>query len=312
MLGQIIGTMVLSANALSKYVPDYFVDTTGLAFSYWLVKFLHPSCKIGAYVHYPFISHEMLANVIEKKQRVNNNARIADSPILSNIKIYYYKTLVFLYSLMGNQVDFAWANSSWTTNHIKAVWPKWGKGGNQIKTLFPPCSVKQFASLPEEKKKNILISFAQFRPEKNHKLQLEVFKAVLDKNPGNDVQFYLVGSCRGPEDDQLLAGLRDYSEQLGLQERVKFFVNLPFGALLEQFAQGSIAIHTMEAEHFGIAIVEMMASGLAVIAHNSAGPKLDIIRERQESPVGFLASSKEEYIKHLDYCVKNLGKPEFK
>jgi len=78
----------------------------------------------------------MLSNITEKRQRYNNNARIADSPLLSNIKIYYYKTLVFLYGLMGNKVDFAWANSSWTTNHIKAVWPKWGKEGCQeIKTL---------------------------------------------------------------------------------------------------------------------------------------------------------------------------------
>ena len=30
-------------------------------------------------------------------------------------------------------------------------------------------------------------------------------------------------------------------------------------------------------EHFGIGIVEMMAAGLLVIAHNSGGPKTDII-----------------------------------
>jgi len=39
---------------------------------------------------------------------------------------------------------------------------------------------------------------------------------------------------------------------------VKFFVNLPLNSLLEQFETCSYAIHTMEAEHFGIAIVEMM------------------------------------------------------
>lgn len=30
-------------------------------------------------------------------------------------------------------------------------------------------------------------------------------------------------------------------------------------------------------EHFGISVVELMAAGLVVIAHNSGGPKLDII-----------------------------------
>lgn len=35
----------------------------------------------------------------------------------------------------------------------------------------------------------------------------------------------------------------------------------------------------MKAEHFGISIVEMMAAGLIVLAHKSAGPKMDIIRD---------------------------------
>lgn len=40
----------------------------------------------------------------------------------------------------------------------------------------------------------------------------------------------------------------------------------------------TIGIHTMEAEHFGISVVEMLAAGLIVVAHNSAGPKEDIVR----------------------------------
>ena len=45
----------------------------------------------------------------------------------------------------------------------------------------------------------------------------------------------------------------------------------------------------MKEEHFGISIVEMMSAGLIVIAHNSAGPKMDIIGTAQEK-VGYLAS----------------------
>jgi alpha-1,2-mannosyltransferase len=37
----------------------------------------------------------------------------------------------------------------------------------------------------------------------------------------------------------------------------------------------------MEAEHFGISIVEMLAAGLIVVAHNSAGPRFDIIKEER-------------------------------
>ncbi len=46
----------------------------------------------------------------------------------------------------------------------------------------------------------------------------------------------------------------------------------------------------MKYEHFGIAIVELMSSGLLVIAHNSAGPKEDIIGSSPKQ-VGYLADT---------------------
>lgn len=49
-------------------------------------------------------------------------------------------------------------------------------------------------------------------------------------------------------------------------------------------------------EHFGIGIVEMMAAGLIVIAHNSGGPKSDIVLPAAEhATTGFLAASADEY-----------------
>jgi len=49
----------------------------------------------------------------------------------------------------------------------------------------------------------------------------------------------------------------------------------------------------MKHEHFGIAVVELMSSGIITIAHNSAGPKTDIIGPAADpkvnKPVGYLA-----------------------
>lgn len=36
------------------------IDTTGLPFSYIIMKLLLPNVKIIAYVHYPFISTDMI------------------------------------------------------------------------------------------------------------------------------------------------------------------------------------------------------------------------------------------------------------
>lgn len=48
-------------------------------------------------------------------------------------------------------------------------------------------------------------------------------------------------------------------------------------------------------EHFGIGIVEMMAAGLITIAHNSGGPKSDIVAPG----TGFLATTANEYAQYI-------------
>lgn len=48
----------------------------------------------------------------------------------------------------------------------------------------------------------------------------------------------------------------------------------------------------MEYEHFGITLVEMLAAGLIVVAHNSAGPKEDILTEDS----GLLCDDLEDYV----------------
>ena len=61
---------------------------------------------------------------------------------------------------------------------------------------------------------------------------------------------------------------------------------------MELLNRAKIGLHSMWNEHFGICVVELMASGLITIAHNSAGPKLDIIDNEKN---GFLATTPEEY-----------------
>jgi alpha-1,2-mannosyltransferase len=63
-------------------------------------------------------------------------------------------------------------------------------------------------------------------------------------------------------------------------------------------------------EHFGIGIVEMMAAGLIVIAHNSGGPKTDIVvplrventANMTTTTTGYLASTVDEYAE----CIHNI------
>ena len=83
-----------------------------------------------------------------------------------------------------------------------------------------------------------------------------------------------------------------------IEDTIEFMLNKSFDEILKLFAQSKVAIHTMKEEHFGISIVEMMSAGLITIAHDSAGPKMDIIGGAEE-PVGYLANDLVSYKKAL-------------
>lgn len=81
------------------------------------------------------------------------------------MKEYYYEALIKFYSFCGLFTDQVAANSSWTREHLDKLW---GLPDKRIKTLYPPCGVEEFQSLDLDNRENIVVSFAQFRPEKEH------------------------------------------------------------------------------------------------------------------------------------------------
>ena len=65
-----------------------------------------------------------------------------------------------------------------------------------------------------------------------------------------------------------------------------------------------MSTHCRWNEHFGIGVVEMQAAGAVPVAHDSAGPQMDIIvpagkggevQDETTNITGYLASSVEEY-----------------
>ena len=81
-------------------------------------------------------------------------------------------------------------------------------------------------------------------------------------------------------------------EQLEL-ENVEINGDTVFESLGDFDSISIMAIVAMIDEHFGISVVEFMASGLITIAHNSGGPRDDIIDSGKS---GFLADTKLEYV----------------
>lgn len=59
--------------------------------------------------------------------------------------------------------------------------------------------------------------------------------------------------------------------------RCRFRLNVSFPDLQAALGEGTVGLHTMKDEHFGIGVVEFLASGAVALAHASAGPKMDIV-----------------------------------
>lgn len=282
--------MIVGFEALWKCPPDVLIDTTGASFIYPLFKYFGLA-KTCAYVHYPTISVDMLNLVENNVANFNNREFIARNSFLSKLKLVYYKGFAQIYKLTGKCLDVTMANSSWTRNHIHEIW------NVPVTTVYPPCNTSNLTKLNlSDRDSNLIISMAQFRPEKNHKLQISAFSILLARLQEEGVQkmptLVIIGSCRNEGDRKRVEELVQMCNDLSIQEQVQFKVNLPYVEMEILLAKASIAIHTMYNEHFGISVVEFLASGLLTLTHNSAGPKLDII---QENETGFFANDTEQF-----------------
>lgn len=199
-----------------RFVPDIYFDSTGASFSYPLARILCGSI-IVAYVHYPIISADMLQAVREQRPSYNNDKRIASNIRISQLKLVYYSLFAQLYAATGSFADLVFVNSSWTQGHISQLWGisavtqdssndegvanraeslnpasrlrnTGTRGRRRLIKLFPPCNTKHLQALPLNsevggvRRKRDILSIGQFRPEKDHQLQLKALRSLLDSN----------------------------------------------------------------------------------------------------------------------------------
>ena len=296
---QMLAGLIVGLEAMWKWNPEIFVDSTGYPLTMPLFKALG-GCQVACYVHYPTISADMIELVESRRDTYNNASIIASNRFLSQAKLLYYQGFAFLYKLCGMGADVVLVNSTWTFGHIADLW---NRPGDTV-VVYPPCDVQTFT----ESVKNVaeshlpdvrILSIGQIRPEKNHRLQLEILQELKKRakkavNPFN-LKLVIAGGCRNDEDVARVEQLKDYGRSLGVADDVIWKLNVSFAELKEELSLALIGIHTMWNEHFGISVVEGMASGNIMIAHASGGPKLDILKLIDDRCVGFLASTVEEY-----------------
>ena len=303
LISQSLASIVLAIECLVKLNPLIVIDTMGYAFTYWLFWLF--GCKVISYTHYPTISTDMLDTVINSEDSFNNRRLIARSRLLTQLKLIYYRLFAGLYGFVGKFAQVVMVNSSWTLNHINQLW----NVPDQTYLVYPPCNTESYLRLPLEnpnRNRYQLLSLAQFRPEKNHRLQIHIVERLLNKLESEEerlkLKLVLVGSVRDAGDQQRVDDLKELVKNLGIERHVEFKLNISFAELIEQMSVSNIGLHTMRNEHFGIAVVESMAAGLIMIAHNSAGPQMDIIDNEKN---GYLATTLDEYVEIIEHVLNS-------
>ena len=329
-LRQAAASITVAMQGLRVIVPQIYIDTTGWAFPYPIARFA--GAQVAAYVHYPTISRDMLNRLHTTNNILLDSVYVDglhDPPfiVFKCAKLAYYHILACVYAVCGSAANVVMVNSSWTRERMKAAW--WLRRRAPA-LVYPPCDTHELQELPLDRrlKKVFILSVAQFRPEKDHARQLRAFAAartkalrMLDDGLAEallSTKLIMAGSCRGAADEARVAALQSLAEDLDVSKHVEFLLNVSRAELKALLAEAVAGLHTMVDEHFGISVVEFMAAGMIPIAHNSGGPKEDIIniirsgeekkkkkkkKEEEEDTinnnyngtVGFLCSTDDEY-----------------
>lgn len=274
LLGQAIGQAILGYEAISNLMPDVFIDTTGLAFSFPVVSWF-AKIPIVAYVHYPFVQSAMLNSL---------HAKITKPKTV--IKYLYYTALTLAYKFVGSYADVVSVNGTWTKNLLN-----WSQSK---RIIFPPCAVQDFKApnsteSEPSKRSPSFVYVAQFRPEKRHALALLEFAEALKiakkdrKLPRPNI--ILIGSVRNEEDAAYVRNLHKVAAACHLTTNDYAIVeNAPWYAVKLIMEKSSFGLNAMWNEHFGMGVVEIMAAGLIPIVNATGGPYLDIVKDDEGAP----------------------------
>lgn len=207
MVGQSLGSLLVGVECLLRCCPHYYIDTTGAPFTYPMAKYLAGCDEVLAYVHYPIISQDMLERVRSQRPSYNNNQAISGSVSVSSLKLLYYRAFSWCFCWAGQTAGWVMVNGSWTCGHISSMWrlreSRPGSGfisdsnndnssnnnSRRLVKVYPPCNTSHLQAIqlarPGEgsvpataNRSRYVLSVGQFRPEKDHSLQLRAFKEL--------------------------------------------------------------------------------------------------------------------------------------
>lgn len=111
LVGQMIGSCLLSLEAMFELTPDIWVDTIGLPGSYYFVSKI-VKIPILAYVHYPIIQEDMFNKLKFKSLKTDLFKVRSVSDAFQLGKLIYWDILYYVYVYLGSLVDVTLTNGT--------------------------------------------------------------------------------------------------------------------------------------------------------------------------------------------------------
>jgi glycosyltransferase involved in cell wall biosynthesis len=202
--------------------------------------FLNKAKKNIAYVHFPEIHFDY------------DRARVRRKVYLWLFKKWVEQGI--------RKLDMVFCNSNYTREMIERYWKSYGVKDPII--VYPPVNLANFwCDKPLSERRKRVIYVARFIPMKRH----EIMKKLAADLPS--YEFVSVGGLIEGEK----GWFNKFSENLPQNYALK--TNLPGSELVEMLQDSRVYAHLMEGEHFGIALIEGLASGCITLVHNSGGMK---------------------------------------
>lgn len=150
---------------------------------------------------------------------------------------------MIFYAFSLRKASFLIVNSSWTKAHIDSI--IFHEHGlldiltyipplvflrpllatlKPAEIVYPPCDTRELAKLTLEGRGRIIVSLAQFRPEKDHRTQLLALSSLLESHPeyrNPPVKMVLMGGSRNAGDAERVEKLRAFTKDLHIEVRRK-------------------------------------------------------------------------------------------
>ena len=138
--------------------------------------------------------------------------------------------------------------------------------------LYP--SFSPFFLADEEKIRNTkrldqVVTVSRYAPEKNLEIIPQIAKQIAN------TKFLIIGNLHHKD---VYTRLLKSINRLDVADRVILMTNVPKYQLRDILLQSKVYLHCAVKEHFGVSIIEALASGCVAIAHDSGGPQ-EIVSE---------------------------------